>query len=301
MSCRHLALVTGQKIFTSFFVLWIALTATFVILRLLPGDAIHAQLLHSGASKQDIALRYKELGLDQPIFVQYTIYIKNIVQGNFGISLYSGQAIVDMILPRIGLTLQLALGGMIVAVSIGIFSGIIASLDVPLLSTLSKLFITLIYSVPIFWSSTIVLYVLMVNNRNHLIFAIVILGLHGSGEIARMIQSSLQDISQKPFIFVAQAKGLSNSQIFWKHKLKIALLSILPIIALQAGFVLGGTVIIETVFNLAGIGKLLFNAILNQDYALVQAIALWQSSMYIIVLSFADIILSVLDPRISSV
>lgn len=301
MSRWHLGIVIGQKIALFIIVLWIAVSSTFVLLRLLPGDAIQAQLSQSGASEDDIVTRRHELGLDQPILIQYLAYLKNLLQGDFGTSFYSGQAIAVMILPRIGVTLQLAWWGMLVAVVLGINLGVITSLNMPILSPVSKLFINMIYSVPIFWSATLILFTLTINFNNRLFLAILVLGIHGSGEIARMMQTSLQETSRQAYVLVARAKGLTATRLFWNHKFKIALLSTIPIMALQAGFMLGGTVIIETVFNLAGIGKLLFNATLDQDYAVVQAIVIWLVTVYVLVLTVSDILLSLLDPRISTI
>lgn len=278
---------------------WLALTIAFFALRLLPGDGVAAQLVQAGLGPSEIERRREALGLDQPVWWQYSVYLTGVVQGNLGVSLVTGRPVQVMIGEKIGTTLTLALPALALAILIGLFLGSLAGLDAGYgVSTIAQFIINLSFSVPIFWTATLLVFVFTLN-ASSLWMPILVLAFHAAGGIARITEASLLDTRRAEFVRTAYGKGLSKHRVVLWHILRPALSPAIAVIALQAGILFSGTVITETVFLQPGIGVLLLNAVREQDYTVVQGIVLLVAAFYAGLNSMADLISHWLDPRLS--
>ncbi len=289
--------------------LWIAVTLAFFALRIVPGDAIAAQLARGGANPQQIAARRAELGLDQPLLVQYAQTIGGLLRGDLGLSIATQRPVADVIGEQFGATVDLALGALVVAVVGGLGLGItMATSRSPVLRGGASLVVALILSSPVYWLGTLAIYVFSVGLRwlpstgsgdlRHLLLPWLALGLGISGSIARVTASGLDEMRAADFVRTARAKGLRERQIVLVHMLRAGLGPILAATALQTGFLLGGAVVTEALFVRQGIGQVLVNAIQDKDFPVVQGIVILSGIIYSLVNTFADLLIAALDPRV---
>ncbi len=286
-----------------------ALTLVFFLIHLIPGDPIEVMLGETASAADKEGLR-RELGLDQPIWTQYVGFLKGIVLGDLGRSLYEQDRVTDLIIMRFPATLQLTLAAMGTALLIAFPLGIIAAVKThSWVDRLSLLFSLLGLSMPNFWLGPLLMIVfsielgwLPVSGRgglSHLILPSVTLGMAMAAILTRMIRSSLLDVIHEDFIQTARAKGLSEAKVWLKHALRNSLLSVITIAGLQFGALLAGSIITETIFTWPGIGRLTIQAIQTRDYPLVQGCILVIATSYIVVNLLTDILYKLVDPRIS--
>jgi len=290
-------------------VLWGVATLVFVILRLLPGDPAALMLSEAGASAEAIAELRADLGFDKPLIVQYGQYLVNLAHGDLGTSLFARRAVVTVIAEQLPSTIGLALAAMLIATILGAALGILAAVRAGtwIDSAATALAVTGV-SVPIFWSGLLLIWLFSVQlgwlpatgqgGLDHLILPALVLGLASSGAIARLVRTSLLDVLDQDFIRTARAKGLREGMVLTRHALKNALIPVVTIIGLQFGFLLGGTVVTETVFSRQGIGRLLVNSILWKDLPVVQGVVLLAGLVYTLVNVTVDVVYGFLDPRI---
>lgn len=285
-------------------VLWVALTLVFFTLRVLPGDAVVAT--HRNSTPQQMAAVRADLGLDDPLLIQYGRYILKLAQGDLGISLTSYQPVSRIILIRLIPTLALGLSAFGIATALGTALGIVSSVggwprriadSVILISQAVPFYITAILMVLLF---SVELHWLPASGSSspiHLILPATTLGFHTAGSIARVLSANLREAYQQPFMLTAQAKGLPPIDLF-DHAFRIALLPTLSILALQAGFLLSSTVIVEVMFSRRGVGSLLYQAVLDRDYPVVQALTLLGTCTYLITNGISQLVRRWLDPRL---
>ncbi|MEP7289617.1 MAG: ABC transporter permease [Chloroflexota bacterium] len=290
--------------------LWLAFTLAFFALRILPGDAVSATLARSGASSEQIAERRAILGLDQPLPQQYGQVLGGLLHGDFGSSLVSNRPVSDMIGEQFGATVILAAGALLVGVLIGVGLGIVVALGSSRwLRWSAALIVSLLLSSPIYWTGTllITLFSLMLhllpsagsNDPQTLILPCLALGLSLAGSIARVTGDSLASLRDEDFVRTARAKGLRRRQIAIQHILRAGLAPVLAVIGLQAGFLLGGTVVTETLFVRQGIGQVLLSAIQDHDFPVVQGIVILSAIVYSVVNMITDLLTAAFDPRVS--
>ncbi len=291
-------------------VIWLAATLAFFALRVLPGDAIQGQLLGSGASSSAIADRRAALGLDDPALTQYGRWIAGLGQGNLGVSLLDGQPVAAMIGQRLAPTVALALSALLVAVALGITLGGIAGLERGAGSRLAALLLALALSMPIYWTGTLAIWLFAVqlgwlpfsqsSDLSGLILPALVLGFHSAGAIGRVFSAGVREAKDADFVRAARAKGLPERAVLSRHIARASLLSAITVIALQAGFLLSGIVITESLFVRPGIGRLLLDSVLRQDYPVVQGIVVWMALVYTAVNAAAELIYTLVDPRVSA-
>lgn len=277
--------------------LWLAATLAFFALRLLPGDAIEAQLRGSGISQEIVDERKAALGLDKPLLWQYSDFLLALLRGDLGISLYGGQTVNEMIAARFPNTLSLASFGILLSIVLGIVLGFASAKY-----AVFRLLVDLSLAIPVYLTATFSLFLLGIylgGIQQSLFLPVAVLGFHGSGAIARIIASSIQDLEAAPFILSARAKGLSENHIRRVHILKLALLPALPVLASQTGILFSGTVLTESIFGRAGLGILLLDAVMQRNYPVVQAVVILSAAIYLLSNSLADLLSRWLDPRIS--
>ncbi len=293
-------------------VLFLISIIVFSILHALPGDPV--QLMLAGAESGSVTPeRQAELrqmmGLDDPLYVQYFRFIGGAVTGDLGTSVRLRQPVSTLILDRLGSTLLLSLGGILVAVLLGLATGIVAALrQGSWVDTASMVLANIGVSVPLFWLGLVLILVFSFElgwfppagqqGLRSLVLPSLTLGLVSAGVISRLTRSSLAQVLVEDYMRTARAKGLPEHLIYIRHALRNALVPVLTIVGLQFGAMLSGAVVTETVFSRPGLGRLVVQAILWQDYPLVQGIVLFMATSYVFVNLVVDVSYAWLDPRI---
>lgn len=288
-------------------VIWVAVTLVFVALRMLPGDAITSELRQSGASLEQIEAQREDLCLNCPIYKQYAIYIEDLLTGDLGFSVRHQQPVWQVITDRLWPTFALGLSAFGVALIVGVFVGVANGMSTGVILTISELFITFSQAVPVYLTAILGIYLFSLyldvlpavgtSTPAHLVLPAGTLGLHTGGNIARVLGATIRDVYDQPFMLTAKAKGLPPLDQM-EHALRVAILPVLSVLALQGGFLLGGTVIIEYLFVRRGLGSLMYDSVLNRDYVVVQALVLLSALIYVVANALADIGRRLLDPRL---
>jgi ABC-type dipeptide/oligopeptide/nickel transport system permease component len=290
-------------------VLWGVATLVFVIMRLLPGDPAALMLSESGGSAQAIAELRNELGLNESIPIQYGRYIARLAQADLGTSLFTQRPVITTIAEQLPSTIELAIAAMLVAVLLGTAMGILAAAKVGTWLEGSIMTGAIVgISIPIFWSAILLIWLFALvlgwlpatgqGGLRYLILPGLVLGFASAGAITRLVRASLLEVLDQDFVRTARAKGLGSRTILFRHALKRAFIPVTSMIGLQFGFLLGGTVVIETIFSRPGIGRLMVTAILWKDLPLVQGVVLLVALVYTLVNLATDVVYAYLDPRI---
>jgi peptide/nickel transport system permease protein len=292
-----------QRLGSTVLVILFAVTLVFFALRVLPGDAIEAQMVRSGAADADIAFVRAQLGLDDPFWQQYGRYLTGLARGDFGYSLTSQQSVAELLASQLRPTLVLASGALVTAVTLGLGLGILGAFEHPA-GAAARLLTTFSLSSPIYWTGTLAIIAVSVRlgwtgvGVNAVLLPVAVLGFHTSGAIARVTQVNIRDVSGAAFVQAARAKGLREGYILRLHILRLAVLPAVGVIGLQAGFLLSGTVITEVLFVRPGLGRLLLRSVLEQDYPVVQGIVVLSALAYTLANTAADIAMRLIDPRL---
>jgi len=302
-------LYIGRRLLGAIPVLWGVATLVFVIMRLLPGDPAALMLSEAGGSAQAIAELRAELGLDDSLHAQYGRYLARLAQADLGTSLFTQRSVAATIGEQLFSTIELALAAMLVAITLGTTLGMVAAVrHGTWLDTFVMAISVAGISIPIFWSAILLIWLFALilswlpatgqGGLDHLILPALVLGFASAGAVTRLVRASLLEVMDQDFVSTARAKGLTERTILFRHALKNAFIPVISIIGLQFGFLLGGTVVIETIFSRPGIGHLMVNAILWKDLPLVQGIVLLVALVYTLVNLATDVAYAYLDPRI---
>ncbi len=285
------------------------LVVTFSLIHLAPGDPVLVMLGEYAVSAQDVTRLRAELGLDEPLPLQYWRYVARAVHGDLGRSIRSHRTVLDEIADRFWPTLQLTLAAMVVSITIGVVLGVIAaSTKRPAVDSLTMAVSLLGLSMPSFWLGLLLILVFAlylgwfpiteIEGVRALILPAVTLGMPGAAVLARVTRSSLLETLRQDYVRTARAKGVHEGTVVYSHALRNALIPVLTIIGLQFGGRMAGAVIVESVFARPGLGRLAVNAILARDFPLVQGIVLVTAAMYVFVNLGVDLCYAALDPRI---
>lgn len=305
---RRILLLFPTLLLVSFFV--------FSIVRLLPGDVVAIMIAEQGYADDEAELR-RTLGLDQPLVVQYVKYLKNVLKGDLGKSLWSGKPVMEELSRRLPTTLRLGLMALFWTVLMGVPIGVLSALYQDRWSDylLRSLAIGGL-SVPGFWIATLVLvfgaiwfrwvppmdYVPFsedpLKSLSQLVVPSLILSIGLSAGIMRMTRTMMLEVMKEDYIRTARAKGLSGWVVIFRHALKNALIPVLSIMGIQIAMLIGGTVIMESIFVLPGMGKYLIDAISWRDYPAIQGINLFICSWIICINLLVDLLYGLIDPRI---
>jgi ABC-type dipeptide/oligopeptide/nickel transport system permease component len=289
-------------------ILFAVLTIVFAFLRLIPGDPVEA-MLGEGARSVDVAAMRKELLLDQPLVTQYFHYLGGVFRGDLGNSWNTRVPVASAIASRLPATLELAAGGMIIAILVAFPLGIIAAKNMNRWPDRIAMIMAVASSaIPHFWLAPLLILLFSIflgwfpvsgtGSFWHVVLPSLTLGLALAAILVRMIRSSMLEELQSDYIRTARAKGTPERTILLKHALPNAMLPVLTILGLQFGSLLTGAIITETIFSWPGIGRLLIQAIYSRDYPLVQGCILVFASLYAFVNLAVDLLYGVLDPRI---
>lgn len=291
----------------------------FLVMRLIPGDTISAMIgtQFKLTEAQAAALR-SYYGLDKPLLQQYWLWLTAALRGNLGLSVRTGRPVLSEILNRYPLTLELALLAMLIAVTIGIPIGILSAVRRnSALDLGGRLFSLVGLAMPSFWMGTLIIYVLSVyfhtlpnsgnyvslaenptENLKQLIFPAITLGFAFSAAVMRTTRSALMEELGKDYARTARAKGRTQRDVILRHCLKNALIPIITLVGLETGYLFGGAIIVEEVYAMPGVGRLLLGAINQRDYALVQGTILFIAFNFVFVNLIADLTYAVVNPRI---
>ena len=280
----------------------------FLIMQLVPGDP--AQIMAGeGASQQAVEDLRKEYGLDKPLYTQYFNYMKDLVQGDLGNSLKSNQPVLDEILIRLPITVELAIYSTILTVILGLIFGIISAVRANSLSDITVMVIALLgISFPSFFLGMLLIYFFSIqlqwlpvagwDSVRHMILPALALGAGGAAIVARMTRSSMLEVIQQDYIRTARAKGMGSMIIIFKHALRNALIPVITVVGLQFGALLGGTVLIESIFAINGLGRLIVESIRMRDLPMVQGGVLVASLIFVLVNLIVDISYNFFNKRI---
>jgi peptide/nickel transport system permease protein len=290
----------------------------FLLIRLIPGDVIDSLLgMEATLSPEVRTTLRKMLGLDAPFHIQYLRWVWDLVHGDLGRSFRTGHLVAETLLYRIPVTVELALLSVLLAmcfaVPLGVFSAVFPNGKIDFLVRLLGL---VGLSFPNFWLATMLILISSlyfnwlpplifispwadpVGNLAQMALPAVSLALALMAIVMRMTRSSLLEVLRQEYIQTARAKGLMEGMVVFRHALKNAFIPVITVVGIQAGFLLGGAVIVEQIFGLPGLGWMLLNAIYQRDYPVIQGAVLFISLMFILANLFVDILYSYLDPRI---
>lgn len=285
---------------------------TFLMIHLLPGDPVKYMFSQSQGeipSAVQIQELRRQLGLDEPIYLQYVYYIGDAVHGNLGNSIFLKQPVLEVITGNIGYTLELTFAGLIITIILGVILGVIAAARHGTWIDSVTMIISLVgLSMPYFWLAILLVLLFSIklgwfpatgqDSLSTLVLPSIAIGLSSAGTLARMIRSSMLEVLHQEYVVTARSKGLRESSVLLRHTLRNALIPAVTIAGLQFGRLMGGAVITEIVFARKGIGTVLITAILNHDIKLVQGILLVVTITYIVVNLFTDMLYALIDPRI---
>lgn len=281
----------------------------FSMSHLTPGDPVRI-MLGERATAEDVARLRGQLGLDRPLPVQYLSYVGRAAQGDLGTSIRSGQPVSQEIADRVGATAALTGAAMAIAIVLGVSLGTFAAVSrSAMLEAAIMGFALLGISMPTFWSGLlfILLFALTLDwlpvtgtGVQGLVLPAVTLALPAAAVLARMTRSSLLEVLNQDFVRTARSKGLHGSVVVAKHALRNAFIPVLTIVGLQFGGLMAGSVIVESVFARAGLGRFAVNAILARDFPQIQGIVLFAGLVYVVVNMLVDLAYGALDPRIQA-
>ncbi len=304
---RYLSSRIGQAVL----VLWAAFTVSFILLQVLPGDAILIKFQNPdmGLSPAQIADMRAIYGADVPLLQQYLHTAGNVLRGDFGYSVQAGVPVTELLSANFPPTLRLAVLGFLLASLLAASIAFLSSLTVfnwlrTLLHALPSLFI----SIPTFWLGIALIQVFSFRLKlipvinpgewEGLILPIITLAIPISAPLAQILIRSIDEVQTLPFVAVARAKGASRGGVLWRHVGRNAILPALTIAGLLLGELIAGALITETVFGLGGLGQLTQQAVNNQDVAVLQAIVIISSAAFVAINLLVDLVYPLLDPRL---
>jgi peptide/nickel transport system permease protein len=299
-----------RRIFTSILVLFGVSMLVFSVIHLVPGDVTMAILGRQKVSEEKVAELREQLGLNDPLYVQYGRYLNNALHGNLGVSIRNYLPVSKSIGEQLPSTFALAISALILALSLGGILGMLAALrhgtwfDTLVMSlSVSGL------SIPTFWLGLLLIILFSVklklfpsissnSSPAALFLPALTLGLPEAAVVARMVRASMLDVLNRDYITTARAKGLPERLVIFKHALRNALIPVVTFVGLQMAYLLGGATIVETMFARQGIGRLAVQSIFNRDYPMVQGVVLVTATIYVFINTLTDITYVFLNPKI---
>ncbi len=297
-----------RRLFTLIPVVLGVVTAVFLIIHLVPGDPV-VLMLGQNAQPADIEALRTQLGLNDPLYVQYFTFWSKILSGNLGTSIYYREPVISLIVQRLPATALLAVSALMLSLLIAFPLGILSALYQRKWPDYFSLgFSILGISMPVFWLGPLLIILFSIylgllpvaglSSWKHLILPSFTLGFGMAAITTRMIRSSMIEVLNKEYIRTAYAKGLNRFRVIVNHALKNVMIPVITIVGLQLGALLGGAIITEVVFSYPGIGRLLILAILRRDYPLVQGSILVIALLYLLINLIADLLYASIDPRV---
>ena len=308
----------------------------FFMVRAIPGDPAQL-LLGQQATEEQVQQVRHNMGLDKPVIVQYGIFLADAVRGDLGDSIVTGRPVTTELLARFPATLELTAFAMLVAILVGVPVGVISAVkQYSLLDKFTSVLALIGISMPIFWLAMILIVIFFVNlgwlpfpgrlstgyavtsitglvlvdslltlnfaafwdGLKHLILPAIALGTIPMAIIMRMTRSSMLEVMGEDYVRTARAKGVVPWRVIFKHALRNAMLPTVTVIGLQAGLLMGGAVITETIFSWPGVGQIAYDSVNRRDYAMIQGVVLYGATLFVLVNLLVDVLYAVLDPRV---
>lgn len=299
-------------------VLWLVSLLTFLMVQLIPGDPAEV-IAGENATVADVDRIREQLGLDRPVHEQYFSWFAGVLQGDLGHSLFTDRPVTSSIIAAAPPTLSLALSAIVVALVIGVTAGILAGLTQGgwldrLISTLATLGIAM----PSFWVAMLLVsvfalslgwlpatsYVPMERGLgawlSHIVLPALALGLATAAELARHTRGCVADVLARPYVRTARARGASSAWLVRRHVLRNAAIPVVTVLGLQAGRLLGGTIVIEAVAGISGLGSLAVNSVLHRDYPMIQGYVLFCALVVVVVNLAVDLAYGWINPKVSA-
>jgi peptide/nickel transport system permease protein len=307
-----------RRLIHSIFIIWGCATLVFFLIRMIPGDPVIQMLGPEYTPEAAEALRHK-LGLDEPVYIQYVKWFGNILTGDLGASVASGESVTGAIASGLPKTLSLAGLSFLIAVLIAVPSGILAALKRNSWADyLASLIAFVGVSMPSFWFGMMLILIFSVKLRwlpaigyaeirddgvvewfRRLILPSTAIGMGYAAILMRFVRAGLLEVLSSDYVRTARAKGISERAVIVRHALRNSLIPVVTIAGIQLALLLSGAVVIETVFSIRGIGRILVGAIFDRDYPIVQGLILLVAVLFVLANLVVDIIYTILDPRIS--
>jgi peptide/nickel transport system permease protein len=304
----------GDLLFVSFGVS----VMSFLMIRLIPGDAVQLMLgANAEVTQRQIDSLRHQLGLDQPFVEQYFVWLGRVLRGDFGTSLTTGRPVLTEIAAAAGVTAELTILGLLVAVLAAIPLGCaMAALRSPAASLAMRLLSITGITVPSFWLGIMLLYGVSVvapgwalvgwrdltadpaGNLQRVLLPAVSIALPVVASLARFLRAAMTDALQQDYVRTARAKGLGERVVLFRHALRNALIPLTTVLAIQIPALLAGTLVIETVFAWPGLGQMVYQAINDRDYPVILAVVMLSAALVVLFNLIADIVAALLDPRI---
>jgi peptide/nickel transport system permease protein len=308
----------------------------FFMVRAIPGDPAQL-LLGQQATEEQVQQVRHNMGLDKPVIVQYGIFLADALRGDLGSSIVTGRPVTTELLARFPATLELTLFAMLVAVLVGVPVGVISAVkQYSWLDKFTSVLALTGISMPIFWLAMILIVIFFVNlgwlpfpgrlstgyavtsitglvlvdslltlnfsafwdGFLHLVMPAIALGTIPMAVVMRMTRSSMLEVMGEDYVRTARAKGVVPWRVIFKHALRNALLPTVTVIGLQAGLLMGGAVITETIFSWPGVGQIAYDSVNRRDYAMIQGVVLYGATLFVLVNLLVDVLYAVLDPRV---
>jgi peptide/nickel transport system permease protein len=294
----------------------VVLIATFSIIRLIPGDVVDLMVQENAYAPDTDAMR-RQLGLDKPLHLQFIDYVGNAIQGDLGKSLWTKEPVIKEIRKRLPVSAELAIFSMIVSLIIALPIGILAAIRQDTWADyIARSTAILMISVPNFWVATLVLVLPAIwwgwappvrykhffddplGNLYVMLIPALLLGHVLAGSVMRMTRTMMLEVLRQDYIRTAWSKGLRERSVVIRHALKNAMLPVLTIIGLQTAALLGGSIIVEQIFNLPGMGQFAYRSVIERDYPVLQGVVLFIAVVVIGMNLLIDLMYAYLDPRI---
>ena len=297
---------------------FISVTIIFIFTRMVPGNPVYSMVGVQGVSAEQVDILIKQLGYDKPIFEQYIVWLGKIAHGDFGTSVFYKKPVIEVVLERFGVTLSLAGLSMIVTLIIAIPLGVLsATRHGSIIDSIVMIFSTIGVSVPIFWLAFLLMIIFSVNLGwlpaagyrplsmgfeswiERLILPVLTLGIAQVALLVRHTRSNMLQVLESEYIITARAKGLSEFSVIYKHGLRNAMVNIITVIGLTFALGLGGTVLVENVFALPGIGNLVTTAAIRRDYPVIEGGIAFVTLIALLTNLIVDISYTIINPKIT--
>ena len=308
----------------------------FFMVRAIPGDPAQL-LLGQQATQEQVQQVRQNMGLDKPVIVQYGIFLADALRGDLGQSIVTGRPVTTELLARFPATLELTSFAMLVAILVGVPVGVISAVrQYSWLDKFTSVLALTGISMPIFWLAMILIVIFFVNlgwlpfpgrlstgyavtsitglvlvdslltlnfpafwdGLKHLILPAIALGTIPMAVIMRMTRSSMLEVMGEDYVRTARAKGVVPWRVIFKHALRNAMLPTVTVIGLQAGLLMGGAVITETIFSWPGVGQIAYDSVNRRDYAMIQGVVLYGATLFVLINLLVDVLYAILDPRV---
>jgi peptide/nickel transport system permease protein len=297
-----------QRLTAAAITIWVATIAVTLLIHAVPGDPVRIMYAKFQATPEQIEAIRSNLGLDQPIWIQYGMYMGRLLQGDLGRSIVGDQPVLDILLTRFPPTLMLAATSLVIAMVLGLSLGFLAAYRRGTAVDVGAMAVAVLgVSIPHFWLGLMLLFFFALklgwlpvagSDLRSLVLPALTLGIANAAVLARLTRSAMIDIFDQDFVRTAWAKGLPKTVVLYRHALRAGLVPIVSMMGMQFAYMMGGAIVVENVFAWNGVGRLAIEAVFARDYPLIQGFILFFATVVVLVSVVIDVLYALLDPRI---